>query len=110
MVAADFGPVRAYSFMIFQLLCAPCFAAIGAIKREMRSAGWTAFTLSYMSIFAYVISMIVYQLGGLFTGEATFSVFTVIAAIALVVLLVLLFRKGAGKGAKTISGHAVDKV
>ena len=96
--------------MIFNLLCAPCFAAIGAIKREMRSSGWTAFTLSYMTGFAYVISMIVYQLGGLFTGEATFSVFTVIAVAALAAILFLLFRKGAGTGNKTLSGHAVDKI
>ena len=109
-VAQDFGAVTAYSFMIFNLLCAPCFAAIGAIKREMRSGGWTAFTLSYMSIFAYVISMIVYQLGGLITGEASFSLFTVIAAVALAAILVLLFRKGAGKSEKALTGHAVDKV
>ena len=109
-VAQDFGAITAYSFMIFNLLCAPCFAAIGAIKREMRSGGWTAFTLSYMCVFAYVISMIVYQLGGLFTGEASFSVFTIIAAILLAVILILLFRKGAGKSANSISGHAVDKV
>ena len=83
---------------------------MGAIKREMRSSGWTAFTLSYMCVFAYVISMIVYQLGGLFTGEATFSVFTVIAELALIAILVLLLRKGAGKSEKTLTGHAVDKV
>ena len=109
-VAQDFGAVTAYSFMIFNLLCAPCFAAIGAIRREMRSAGWTAFTLSYMSIFAYVISMIVYQLGGLITGEASFSLFTIIAAVALAAILALLFRKGAGKSEKALTGHAVDKV
>lgn len=94
MVAADFGPVRAYSFMIFNLLCAPCFAAIGAIKREMGNAKWTLGTVAYMCGFAYVISMIVYQLAGLATGEATFGVFTVVAIIALVVLLYLIFRKG----------------
>ncbi len=109
-VAQDFGAVTAYSFMIFNLLCAPCFAAIGAIKREMNHKGWTAFTLGYMSIFAYLISMIVYQLGGLFTGEATFSVFTVIAAIALVAILVLLLRKGAGKDTKSLTGKVADKV
>ena len=109
-VARDFGAVTAYSFMIFNLLCAPCFAAIGAIKREMRSGGWTAFTISYMCVFAYVISMIVYQLGGLFTGESTFSVFTVIAVLALGAILFLLFRKGADKGSNTLAGHAVDKV
>ena len=94
MVAADFGPVRAYSFMIFNLLCAPCFAAIGAIKREMGNAKWTWGTILYMCGFAYVIALIVFQLVGLVTGEAAFSVFTIIAGIALVVLLYLIFRKG----------------
>ena len=94
MVAADFGPVRAYSFMIFNLLCAPCFAAIGAIKREMGSARWTWGTIGYMCGFAYVIAMIVYQLVGLVTGEAAFGVFTIVAVVALIVLLYLIFRKG----------------
>ena len=94
MIAADFGPVRAYSFMIFNLLCAPCFAAMGAIKREMHSAKWTVGTIGYMCGFAYVISMIVYQFAGLFTGETTFGVFTVVAAILFIVLLYLIFRKG----------------
>lgn len=94
MIAADFGPVRAYSFMIFNLLCAPCFAAIGAIKREMGSAKWTWITIGYMCGFAYVISMIVYQLVGLVLGEAGFGVFTIVAVLALVVLLYLIFRKG----------------
>ncbi|MBP3663895.1 MAG: ferrous iron transport protein B [Tyzzerella sp.] len=94
MIAADFGPVRAYSFMIFNLLCAPCFAAIGAIKREMHSAKWTVGTVAYMCGFAYAISMIVYQFAGLFTGETTFGVFTVVAAISFIVLLYLVFRKG----------------
>ena len=93
LVAADFGPVRAYSFMIFQLLCAPCFAAIGAIKREMGSIKWTWATIGYMCGFAYAISLIVYQLVGLVTGEATFGIFTVIAAAALAGLLYLIFRK-----------------
>ena len=94
MIAADFGPVRAYSFMIFNLLCAPCFAAIGAIKREMGSAKWTWGTILYMCGFAYVIALIVFQLVGLVTGEATFGVFTIVAALALVILLYLIFRKG----------------
>lgn len=94
MIAADFGPVRAYSFMIFNLLCAPCFAAIGAIKREMGSAKWTWITIGYMCGFAYAISMIVYQLVGLVLGEAAFGVFTIVAMLALAVLLYLIFRKG----------------
>jgi len=94
MIAADFGPVRAYSFMIFNLLCAPCFAAIGAIKREMRSAKWTVGTVAYMCGFAYVISMIVYQFAGLVTGETAFGVFTVVAVISFALLLYLIFRRG----------------
>ncbi|MGM9589637.1 MAG: nucleoside recognition domain-containing protein, partial [Faecousia sp.] len=93
MIAADFGPVRAYSFMIFNLLCAPCFAAIGAIRREMRDMRWTMGTIAYMCGFAYSISMIVYQIGGLLTGEAAFSIFTVAAVAVLAALLYLIFRK-----------------
>ena len=93
-VAADFGAVTAYSFMIFQLLCAPCFAAIGAIRREMGSIKWTAITIGYMCSFAYAISMIVYQIGGLFTGEAQFGIFTIAALGILAGLLYLLLRKG----------------
>ena len=94
MVAADFGPVRAYSFMIFNLLCAPCFAAMGAIRREMQNIKWTVGTIAYMCGFAYVIAMIVYQFAGLVTGEATFGIFTILAAIAFAALLYFIFRKG----------------
>lgn len=93
MIAADFGPVRAYSFMIFNLLCAPCFAAIGAIRREMNSGNWTLATIGYMCGFAYAISLIVYQIGGLFTGEASFGVLTVIAVAVLAGLVYLVVRK-----------------
>ena len=92
LVAADFSAITAYSFMIFNLLCAPCFAAMGAIKREMNSAKWTWGAIGYMCGFAYVIAMIVYQIGGLITGEAPFGVFTVIAFALLIGLLYLLFR------------------
>lgn len=94
LIAKDFGPIRAYSFMIFNLLCAPCFAAMGAIKREMGNAKWTAASIAYMCIFAYAISMIVYQIGGLFTGEASFGIFTILAICILAVLLFMIFRKG----------------
>ena len=93
LVAADFGPVRAYSFMIFQLLCAPCFAAMGAIRREMGDLKWTVGTIAYMCGFAYAISLIVYQIGGLFSGEASFSIFTVAAIAVLAVLVYLTVRK-----------------
>ena len=94
MIAQDFGPVRAYSFMIFQLLCAPCFAAIGAIRREMGNMKWTVGTIAYMCAFAYAISMIVFQLVGLVTGEATVGIFTVLAVAVLAVLVWLFCRKG----------------
>ena len=93
LIAADFGPVRAYSFMIFNLLCAPCFAAIGAIRREMGSRKWTLITVGYMCGFAYVVSLIVYQLVGLLTGEASFGILTVAALAALAGLIYLTVRK-----------------
>ena len=92
-IAADYTALSAYSFMIFNLLCAPCFAAMGAIKREMNNPRWTAFAIGYMCVFAYVVSLIVYQLGGLITGEVAFNPFTVVAVVLLAVLLYLLLRK-----------------
>lgn len=94
LVAADFSVVAAYSFMIFQLLCAPCFAAMGAIKREMNNTKWTLFAIGYMTVFAYVIALIVYQLGGLLLGIVHFNVFTIVALVLLGALIYLLCRKG----------------
>ena len=94
LVGADFGALTAYSFMIFNLLCAPCFAAMGAIKREMNNARWTAFAIGYMCVFAYAAALIVYQIGGLITGAASFSLWTVVALVLLVGILYLLLRKG----------------
>lgn len=93
MIAADFGPARAYSFMIFNLLCAPCFAAIGAIHREMGSRKWTWITIGYMCAFAYAVSLIVFQFAGLFTGEAHFGILTFGALAVLAVLVYLVARK-----------------
>ena len=86
------GQLAAFAFMIFNLLCAPCFAAIGAIRREMNSAKWTWFAIGYQCCFAYVIALIVYQLGLLFSG-AGFTVFTAAAVVLLAALLYLLVRK-----------------
>ena len=94
LVGADFNAITGYSFMIFNLLCAPCFAAMGAIRREMNSAKWTWAAIGYMCGFAYAVSMIVYQIGGLIAGVAPFSVWTAAAIAALAGLLYLLFRKG----------------
>ena len=93
LIAADFGPARAYSFMIFNLLCAPCFAAIGAIRREMGSRKWTWITIGYMCTFAYAVSLIVFQFAGLFTGEAHFGILTFGALAVLAVLVYLVVRK-----------------
>ena len=93
LIAADFGPARAYSFMIFNLLCAPCFAAIGAIRREMDSRKWTWITIGYMCAFAYAVSLIVFQFAGLFTGEAHLGILTLCAAWVLAVLVYLVARK-----------------
>ena len=93
-IGADFGAMSAYSFMIFNLLCAPCFAAMGAIKREMNNARWTLGAIGYMCGFAYVVSMIVFQLGGLVTGETGFGIGTIAAVVLLAGIIYLLFRKG----------------
>ena len=91
MVAADYTKLSAYAFMIFNLLCAPCFAAMGAIKREMNNGKWTAFAIGYMCVFAYAVSMIVYRIGMLLSGA--FSIWTVVAIILLAAMIYLLVRK-----------------
>ncbi len=91
--AAQFTMLTGFSFMLFNLLCAPCFAAMGAIKREMNSAKWTWFAIGYECAFAYVIALMVNQFGGLFTGKV--SVIGLIFAIAFLVgiIYMLFFRK-----------------
>lgn len=85
-----------YSFMVFNLLCAPCFAAMGAIKREMNNAKWTAFAIAYQCIFAYAVSFIIFRLGSLFAGDA--NIFGVICAfVVLGCILYMLFRKNKNK-------------
>ena len=91
MVAQDYTQLSAYAFMIFNLLCAPCFAAMGAIKREMNNGKWTAFAIGYMCVFAYAVALIVYRLGMLFTGS--FSIWTVIALAVLAGMIYLLVRR-----------------
>ena len=91
-VALHYTQLTAYSFMIFNLLCAPCFAAMGAIKREMNNAKWTLAAIGYMCGFAYAVSLLVYQLGGLITGEVAFGLGTVAAIAVLAVLIYFLVR------------------
>ncbi len=80
------------SFMLFNLLCAPCFAAMGAIRREMNNAKWSVFAISYMCVFAYSVSLIIYQFGSWFVGSGNI-IGTVAAAVVLAVILFMLFRK-----------------
>ena len=93
ILAADYSAIAGYSFMVFNLLCAPCFAAMGAIKREMNSPKWTLAAIGYMCGFAYCVSMIIYQLGGLALGMVSFNLWTVVAVALLAGILYLLFRR-----------------
>jgi ferrous iron transporter FeoB len=98
-LAGSFTPLTAYSFLLFNLLCAPCFAAIGAIKREMNNAKWTWFAIGYQTAFAYVVSLCVYQIGSLFAGGG-FGAGTAVALAVLAGFLYLLLRRN--KGANTL--------
>ena len=91
-VALHYTQLSAYSFMLFNLLCAPCFAAMGAIKREMNNGKWTLAAIGYMCVFAYAVSLITYQLGGLITGETAFGAGTVAALLVLAFLIYMLVR------------------
>ncbi|MBO6268930.1 MAG: hypothetical protein J6N19_07280, partial [Clostridium sp.] len=93
-VAADYTPMAAFAFMVFNLLCAPCFAAIGAIKREMNNTKWTLAAVGYMTLWAYVLAFIAYNLGGVAAGEFGFGIGSAIAVVLLGVLVWLLVRKG----------------
>ncbi len=102
-IAANFSAIAGYSFLVFNLLCAPCFAAIGAIKREMNSAKWTWFAVGYQCLFAYAIAMMIYQFGLAFTGNL--HIVGLIFAIAtLALMLYMIFRpyKEATKLTKTV--------
>ena len=92
---AHFTGLSAYSFLVFNLLCAPCFAAIGAIKREMNNAKWTWFAIGYQCVFAYVIAMCIYQLGMLFTTGA-FGIGTIVSIALIGVMIWMLARSGSG--------------
>jgi ferrous iron transport protein B len=89
---AAFTPLAGYSLLIFNLLCAPCFAAMGAIRTEMNSRKWTALAIGYQCGFAYLVALIVYQIGSLFIG-GSFGVGTVAGFIALAFILYMMFRK-----------------
>ena len=100
--------LAAYSFLVFNLLCAPCFAAIGAIKREMNSAKWTWFAIGYQCVFAYAISLMIYQFGSVFTGSL--NVIGLIAALAVLAAMVyMLFIKRYSEATKLTKNVKVAK-
>lgn len=86
-----FTPLAAYSFLVFNLLCAPCFAAMGAIKREMNSPKWTLFAIGYQCVFAYAVALVIYQIGSIFTG--TINIVGLIAAILIVIFILYMLLR-----------------
>ena len=90
-LSQSFTAISAYSFLVFNLLCAPCFAAMGAIKREMNSAKWFWFAIGYQTVLAYAVSLCVYQIGSLVTGGG-FGIGTAAAILVIILFLYLLFR------------------
>jgi ferrous iron transport protein B len=84
-------PLQGYAFLVFNLLCAPCFAAIGAIKREMNNGKWTVFAIAYQCVFAYIVSLIIYQVGSAIQGNLH-AVGFVVALILIAMLIFLLVR------------------
>lgn len=90
-MAQNFIPISGYSFLVFNLLCAPCFAAMGAIKREMNNAKWTAFAIGYQCVFAYAIALVIYQIGLLVTGNV--NVIGLIFAIAVIAFICYMLFK-----------------
>ncbi len=90
-LASSISGIAAYSFLVFNLLCAPCFAAMGAIKREMNSAKWFWFAIGYQTIFAYLVSLCIYQIGSLISA-GSFGVGTVVAFLLVIAFIYLLFR------------------
>ena len=103
-IAAAFTPITGYSFLAFNLLCAPCFAAMGAIKREMNNMKWFWTAIGYQCGFAYLVSLVVTQIGNLVTG-AGFSVWTIVAFVIIAAFIYLLVRPA--KTAESVKGHAV---
>lgn len=90
-IAAQFTALSAFSFLVFNLLCAPCFAAMGAIRREMNSARWTWFAIGYLSVFAYAVTLMIYQFG-LFISGGGFTLGTAVASLMLIIMVWLLVR------------------
>ena len=107
-LAAAMGTVAAYSFLVFNLLCAPCFAAMGAIKREMNNTRWFLFAIGYQCLLAYVVSLCIYQIGSLIL-YGKFGIFTVIAFALAAGFVYLLFRPYKESSTLEINVRSVSK-
>ena len=106
-MAATFTVVSGYAFLAFNLLCAPCFAAMGAIKREMNNTKWFWIAIGYQCGFAYLVALVVYRIAGLFTGACTFGVWSVVAIALVVLFFFMLFRPDPYKNQKKASRRSV---
>ena len=104
-IGAAFTPITGYSFLVFNLLCAPCFAAIGAIKREMNNAKWTWFAIGYQCVFAYAVALMINQFGALFTGSVS-VIGLIFALLVLAFIIYMLFFKKYTEATR-LSGKAV---
>lgn len=91
-LSANMTAIAAYSYLVFNLLCAPCFAAMGAIKREMNNTKWFWFAIGYQCGLAYLVSLCIFQIGGLFTGAATFGFWTIVAIAIIIGFIYMLVR------------------
>ena len=91
-LSANMTAIESFSYLVFNLLCAPCFAAMGAIKREMNNAKWFWFAIGYQCGLAYLVSLCIFQIGGLFTGAATFGFWTIVAIAIIIGFIYMLVR------------------
>lgn len=107
-LAAAMTPIAAYGFLVFNLLCAPCFAAMGAIKREMNNTKWFLFAIGYQCGLAYLVSLCIYQIGTLVTGGG-FSIWTVVAFAIIIGFLYLLFRPYKESGSLNVKVKGMAK-
>lgn len=104
-LAGSYTTAAAYSFLVFNLLCAPCFAAIGAIKREMNSGKWTWFAIGYQTVLAYAVSLCVFQIGS-FIQNGAFGLGTIVAGVLILLFLYLLIRPAKNVSSVSVKGVA----